>query len=381
MTTTAVVQSLPVPTSTANRNKSKTYMKGMEGRAGKKTVFGEPVDEDAEGYIADVSMIAAREGVSTPAKPVNVPEKQPKRVASLAKLATTPASSPRPHPSTRPRFTAPSALDSLPSNMFVTSVYFPWPHGKKASKPKDKPSAGEQEYEESYVADESMVEQDTVMTAAVEPDAPLSNVVLPVPIATPAATRGAALQTEREKKRRAFLLGKEYVSPADRQEDEPEHTEEDIVDAQMNGHSLLQAVGQNPNGQSVADHADWERAEGAWESLKVVAAENLEDLIEGTILAWKVSALTFRPFRNLRLTTHDLQALEMDFATFTPEIKVKLGQVTVVKRSISDTPDRLYQVRVLVRPDSEGTEEESEDVENLAVDMQGVTSGEYRILR
>lgn len=71
----------------------------------------------------------------------------------------------------------------------------------------------------------------------------------------------------------------------------------------------------------------------------------------------------------------------MDFATFTPEIKVKLGQVTVVKRSISDTPDRLYQVRVLVRPDSEGTEEESEDVENLAMDMQGVTSGEYRILR
>lgn len=278
-------------------------MKGMEGRAGKKTVFGEPVDEDAEGYIADVSMIAVREGLSTPAKPVNVPDvssmdddrpaakqqKQPKRVASLAKSATTPASSPRPHPSTRPRFTAPSALDSLPSNMFVTSVYFPWPHGKKASKPKDRPSAGEQEYEESYVADESMFEQDTVMKANVEPGPSLSNVVLPVPIATSASTRGASLQTEREKKRRAFLLGKEYVSPADRQEDEPEHTEEDVVDAQMNGHSLLQAVGQKPNGQSVADHADWERAEGAWESLKVVAAENLEDLIEGTILAWKVS--------------------------------------------------------------------------------------------
>lgn len=71
----------------------------------------------------------------------------------------------------------------------------------------------------------------------------------------------------------------------------------------------------------------------------------------------------------------------MDFATFTPEIKVKLGQVTVVKRSTSDTPDRLYQVQVLVRSDGEGAEEESEDVENLAVDMAGITSGEYRILR
>jgi hypothetical protein len=70
----------------------------------------------------------------------------------------------------------------------------------------------------------------------------------------------------------------------------------------------------------------------------------------------------------------------MDFATFTPEMKVKLGQITVVKRS-TDTPDRLYQVKVLVRPDGEGTEEDPEDVESLAVDMNGVTNGEYRLLR
>lgn len=63
--------------------------------------------------------------------------------------------------------------------------------------------------------------------------------------------------------------------------------------------------------------------------------------------------------------------------TFTPEIKVKLGQVTVVKRSVSDTPDRLYQIRVLTRPDAEDGEED----ENIAVDMDGVSSGEYRLLR
>lgn len=285
-------------------------MRGMEGRESKKTVFSETAGEDAEGYMADVSMVAIREDMSTPVEPASIPDvastdaarvtpaakqqKQSKRIASLAKSATTPATSPRPHPSTRPRFTAPSALESLPSNMFVTSVYFSWPHGKKASKPKDKPSGGEQGQEESYVADESVVEQDTATTAAVEPDASLSSNVLPVPTVAPAAARGAALQTEREKKRRAFLLGKEYLSPADRQEDDPVHTEEDVVDAQMNGHSLPQRVGQKPNGQSVVNREDWERAEGEWESLKVVAADNLEDLIEGTILVWKVSARSLR---------------------------------------------------------------------------------------
>lgn len=71
----------------------------------------------------------------------------------------------------------------------------------------------------------------------------------------------------------------------------------------------------------------------------------------------------------------------MDMATFTPEIKVKLGQVTVVKRSVSDTPDRLYQIRVLTRPDAEEMAEDGGEEENIAVDMDGVTGGEYRLLR
>jgi hypothetical protein len=71
----------------------------------------------------------------------------------------------------------------------------------------------------------------------------------------------------------------------------------------------------------------------------------------------------------------------MDFTTFTPEIKVKLGQVTIVKRSGSETPDRLYQIRVLSRPDAEESAEDVEEGENMAVDMTGVTTGEYRLLR
>jgi hypothetical protein len=71
----------------------------------------------------------------------------------------------------------------------------------------------------------------------------------------------------------------------------------------------------------------------------------------------------------------------MDFTTFTPEIKVKLGQVTIIKRSGSDTPDQLYQIRVLPRPDGEESAEDVEEGENMAVDMAGVTSGEYRLLR
>lgn len=71
----------------------------------------------------------------------------------------------------------------------------------------------------------------------------------------------------------------------------------------------------------------------------------------------------------------------MDFTTFTPEVKVKLGQVTVVKRSTTDTPDRLYQVHVLTRPNAEDLGEEPGDGENLAVDLNSVTSGEYRLLR
>ena len=67
-------------------------------------------------------------------------------------------------------------------------------------------------------------------------------------------------------------------------------------------------------------------------------------------------------------------------ATFTPEIKVKLGRVMVVKRSVSDTPDRLYQIRVLTRPDAEDPAPDEGEDENMAVDMAGVTAGEYRLL-
>lgn len=367
-------------------------MKGMEGRAGKKTVFSEPTDEDAEGYAADVSMVAPSEEASTPVVTIgsDVPstngvqdtsakrQKQSKRVASLVKAASTPSTSPRPHSSTRPRFTAPSSLDSLPPNMFVTSVYFPWPHGKKPSKPKDQRQKDD-EQEESYAADQSVVEQDPATSAAV-PNTTPSNGIEAVATPTPTAARGSALQTEREKRRRAFLLGKEYVPPVERQEDDPDHAEEDAVDAQMNGHSLPKSIGQQADKQLPVDAEDWDHAEAEWERLNVIATDTLEKVVEGTILAWKVSAHSLLRTVNPLSERTQPQALEMDFTTFTPEIKVKLGRVTVVKRS-TDTPDRLYQIRVLVRPDGEGTDEQSEDVENLAVDMNGISSGEYRVLR
>lgn len=278
----------------------------MEGREGKKTVFSEPMDDDAEGYVADVSMIAVSEE-ATPVEAVKVPaepsansvqvtlakhQKQPKRVASLAKPASTPTTSPRPHSSTRPRFTAPSALDSLPSNMFVTSVYFPWPHGKKASKPKDQ-RANKEEQEESYAADQSAVEQNAANDTAVEPDTTLFNVVETVTTPTSTAVRGSASQTEREKRRRAFLLGKEYVPPAERQEDDPDYVEEAAVDAQMNGHSLPQSNGHQADVQRAVERGDWDRAEAEWESLTVVTADTLAKLVEGSILAWKVSLLRY----------------------------------------------------------------------------------------
>jgi hypothetical protein len=290
-------------------------MKGMEGREGKKTVFSEPMDDDAEGYVADISMVAVSEEAATPVEAVKAPavpttncaqvtpakhQKQPKRIASLAKASSTPASSPRSHSSTRPRFTAPSALDSLPSNMFVTSVYFPWPHGKKASKPKE-PLPNEEEPEESYAADQSVVEQNANNDTAVEPDTTLSNVVETVTMPTSTAARGSASQTEREKRRRAFLLGKEYVPPAERQEDDPDHVEEAAVDAQMNGHPLAQSNGHQADGRSAIKQGDWDRADAEWESLNVVTADSLEKLVEGSILAWKVSLL---PYLIMEFMTH-----------------------------------------------------------------------------
>lgn len=70
----------------------------------------------------------------------------------------------------------------------------------------------------------------------------------------------------------------------------------------------------------------------------------------------------------------------MDLTTFTPEIKVKLGRIQVVKTSPNEESiDRLYQVHVLNRPDAENAEDDAE--ENLAVDTAAMTAGEYRLLR
>jgi hypothetical protein len=69
----------------------------------------------------------------------------------------------------------------------------------------------------------------------------------------------------------------------------------------------------------------------------------------------------------------------MDFTTFTPEIKVKLGKIQVVKTSSSEeSTDRLYQVHVLRRSDADQADEDLE--ENLAVDTAAMTAGDYRLL-
>lgn len=367
-------------------------MKGMEGRAGKKTVYSDRMEEEVEGYAADVSMADGKEEVATPVKQAQQflavvasglsadkatpstkqqKQKQNKSNGTPAKSTETPITSARSHKSTRPRFTAPSALEALPPNMFVTSVYFPWPHGKHTIREAKNHARDDRQQDTSFAVEESVMEVDEEAIAAAKPAAPAAE--------PNAATKGPAGQTERERKRRAYLLGKEYVAPEDRLAEDAEYAEEDAVDAQIHG-STHNGNGQPQNGKPLVTFADWERAEHSWDQLDVVAADNLEQLVEGTILAWKVSD-TIRSPENTILTGRVKQALEMDFTTFTPEIKVKLGQVTVVKRSDAETPDRLYQIRILPRPDPEEPEEDVGEGENMAVDMSGVTNGEYRLLR
>jgi chemotaxis protein histidine kinase CheA len=280
-------------------------MKGMEGRAGKKTVYSDRMEEEIEGYAADVSMADGKEEVATPVKqaqqflataasgpstdkttPSTKQQKQTKSNATPAKSAETPTTSARSHKSTRPRFTAPSALEALPANMFVTSVYFPWPHGKNAIREAKNTAREEQQQDTSFAVEDSVMEVDEEAIAAAKPAAPSAE--------TNALTRVPAGQTERERKRRAYLLGKEYVAPEDRHADDAEHAEEEAVDAQIHG-SLHNGNGQPQSGESHVTVTDWERAEQSWDELKVVAADNLEQLVEGTILAWKVS--DFQPVK------------------------------------------------------------------------------------
>lgn len=304
-TTTPIVQSLPVPTATANRNKSKTYMKGMEGRAGRKTVYSERPEEDAvEGYVADVSMMGGKEDVATPVKqnqqmvdtpnaesntdnpaPLNRKQKRTLSKSNFVKSAETPATSARQHSSTRPRFTAPSALASLPSNMFVTSVYFPWPHGRHAGKAKNKlAEEPEPEPETSFAVDErAMKLEEEAAVAASRHATPSAGTTVSMSTA-----RGSATQTEREKKRRAALMGREYIPPEERLADDAEHAEEDAVDEQIHD-TAVNGNAQSASVQSIGSAVDWERAENAWDLLKVIAADNIERLVEGSILAWKVS--------------------------------------------------------------------------------------------
>ncbi|KAJ9104218.1 hypothetical protein QFC19_004035 [Naganishia cerealis] len=404
-TTSDVIQLLPIPKSTANRNKSKTYMKGMEGLSGKRTVFGQQNESEGEGdgYAADVSMSMPKE-TATPSKLVGnstVPPLRtstptgntsanatPQKAINLASNLTfaTPISSrkteapttsrpasarsalgksQRPHSSTRPKFTAPSSLDTLPANMFVTSMFFPWPHGKKQGKSKDlQRAAGTEGQAQQETFDASVVGASCIEEAdstAVDPAAQEFSASSPVSKTAPTSSTHAAVskslhQTEREKKRRAYLLGREYIPPATTEGDD--FAEEELVDAQMSG--LGSQVPEKAATRIADIEVDWLRAETAWDELSVITMEELSQLREGSLLAWK--------------------ALEMDFATFTPEIKVKLGEVKVVKTSpADDSTDRLYQVHVLRRPDAEDQEGEVE--ENLAVDTANMTAGEYRLLR
>ncbi|KAJ9096352.1 hypothetical protein QFC21_005173 [Naganishia friedmannii] len=401
-TTSDAVQLLPIPTSSANRNKNKAYMKGMEGVSGKRTVFEHEnkVEGEADGYAADVSMSVQEESATpykplntstippskksvtkrpsvdtlldrvktlvsnpTPVTPINTRKAEPPTSIQSTSVQNSTSKSKRPHSSTRPKFTAPSSLDTLPPNMFVTSVYFPWPHGRKQGKGKDSQRTREAEgrpEEESYDTSvaydprEGDADNMTAYTTIPENVAP-SAATNPVP-SLPALGKGVNHQTEREKKRRAYLLGREYISPADNEGEDG--VEEELVDAQMSG-----LCSQVP-GDAVAPAEDletlWCRADTAWEELSVITMGNLDQLKEGSLLAWK--------------------ALEMDFTTFTPEIKVKLGKIQVVKTSSSDeSTDRLYQVHVLKRPDAEDVDDDVE--ENLAVDTASMIAGDYRLLR
>lgn len=283
-------------------------MKGMEGRAGTKTVYTDRAEEEAavEGYAADVSMVGGKEDVPTPVKqvkqilsaagsgnnadittPLTKKQKQSKSNATPAKSAETPATSARPHSSTRPRFTAPSALPSLPSNMFVTSVYFPWPHGKKGAKAKNRVN-DEQEPETSFAVEESAMEVDEEAAAALKRATPSVESIASVTTASVAHSRASTAQIERERKRRAYLLGREYIPPDERYADEAEYAEEAAVDEQI--HGAMQNGNPHPqNAGSLVTVVDWEHAERDWDELKVISADNLEQLVEGTILAWKVS--------------------------------------------------------------------------------------------
>lgn len=276
----------------------------MEGRAGKKTVYSDRPEEDAvEGYAADVSMMGGKEDVATPVKQnqqmVNTPDveantdnpaplnRKQKRAVSKStpvKSAENPATSARQHSSTRPRFTAPSALESLPSNMFVTSVYFPWPHGRHAGKAKNKVAdEPEPEPETSFAVDESAMKLEEEAVAASRRVTPSAGSTLSMSTA-----RGSATQTEREKKRRAALMGREYIPPEDRLADDADYAEEDAVDEQIHG----TAVNGNDKSEgipSIGLSIDWERADHEWDLLKAIGADNVEQLVEGSIIAWKVS--------------------------------------------------------------------------------------------
>jgi hypothetical protein len=306
-------------------------MKGMEGVSGKRTVFDQEnqLEDEGDGYVADVSM-SAPEQRTTPSKPLNkstVPSSNKRaserasvdtlleRVKSLVSTSTPvtpintrtvqppvsaqstafqdPTSKPkRPHSSTRPRFTAPSSLDTLPPNMFVTSVYFPWPHGRKQGKVKDSRRAGEAEGQpeeaafDTSCADDHREEEANFLgtdNTAQEPEA--GSTVMHLATALPALGKGFNHQTEREKKRRAYLLGREYVPPADNECEDG--VEEELVDAQMSG------LGSQAPEEAVAPLADleafWFRADNAWDELDVITMENLDKLKEGSLLAWKVS--------------------------------------------------------------------------------------------
>lgn len=333
-TTADAVQLLPIPKSTANRNKNKTYMKGMEGVSGKRTVFEQETQREGkeDGYAADISM-SVQEEIATPAKASphtvvptsdrNASEQSSvntllERVKSLVSTSTpvTPistrttapptstqstsfqdsASKPkRPHSSTRPRFTAPSALDTLPSNMFVTSVYFPWPHGRKQGKNKSSQGVVEVEdrpdrktFDTSFVHDRH---EEVANSIAAIPTTQEGSALSPAtnPVSTSSApVKGLNHRTEREKKRRAYLLGREYIPPADYEGDDG--VEEELVDAQMSG------VVPRASAEVVAPAEDpessWLRADTAWEELSVITMENLDELKEGSILAWKVSLFT-----------------------------------------------------------------------------------------
>ncbi|OCF37736.1 hypothetical protein I316_00863 [Kwoniella heveanensis BCC8398] len=120
--TTAATSELPIPRSTANRNKKRGFLEDMKAKRGTKTVFASAFDQGHDRLVDIVEETTTR--ASQPERPQPVDIDGSFALPYIAEDSLSLSTQLQTPSSKRARITAPSEMTDLPSNVFVTSAEF-----------------------------------------------------------------------------------------------------------------------------------------------------------------------------------------------------------------------------------------------------------------